>query len=153
MSQRLKAAAVILVLGGAAGAAVPFLVDRPPPLSQLVATPITLSARPCIHHPAKSEPIGLLNTDFVTFRLPSICALSGCSLPPPIEALRAGQRLTIWREGTMVWQVQLGERMIYPFSEAVEARAASDRRSSVNFGALALLGVIVYAVARWRDAL
>ena len=92
----------VLALVGAVGTVYTF---EPPQFAALTVSQETAAGSPRVYDPGKGGTRAVLPVNGVTFIVAGACERAGCELPPRLVALRGGQPITVWHEGTTAWQI------------------------------------------------
>jgi hypothetical protein len=80
-----------------------------------------------------------------------LCFFSDCALPPALASLRAGDRVTLWRKGDRVWQVEREGRLLLAYDTMrVAFDAAMKRKSMVELPLWLTMVALTVAVLLWR---
>ncbi len=153
MGQRLMQAGVCLSIVGAALSTVAWFDGPPERLDDLTPVAMTLSVAPFLRAARKSELIALISSSERTLRLSTVCDFWTCTLPSGVAALRPGDKLTVWRDGIIAWQINSEKGTVYSFSEAADAHSKQQLRGYVFGAFLVVLGLVLITFNRKKDAL
>jgi len=142
-----KALGLVLCFLGLVGGVVPCFFFQPPKISDLSASSFTLTAPPRIYNPGRVGPRGILPALGVILLLDNVCKWGTCAFPQTVATLQKGEPITVWRDGSTVWQIEAGDVKIYEYAAALRAYTSARREDQIKASAVFLVGVLIYILA------